>query len=42
MDKRPIQCARQTNEFTTAEYNKLTEEITDFTLATILRWAVLV
>lgn len=36
MDKRPIQCARQTNEFTVTEYEKFLEEITDFTLATIL------
>lgn len=31
MDKRSIQCARQTNEFTIAEYKKFIDEITDFT-----------
>lgn len=36
MDKRPNQCARQNNEFTVTEYEKFLEEITDFTLATIL------
>lgn len=37
MDKRPIRYARQTNEFTTAEYKKFIEDIRDFTLATILQ-----
>lgn len=34
-DKGSIQCARETNEFMTAEHKKLTDEISDFTLTTL-------
>lgn len=45
-DKRSIQCARETNEFTTAGHKKLTDQISDFTLPTLLEenttWTVFI